>query len=91
MFLLMWQYLFHGSDAGIAILIVFLYNFLSLLSSLSLSESLNLNFAACPNSLCSVCKLLGLHDDQFTQYVVCPKCNSLKGLYFIPLPTETIF
>jgi hypothetical protein len=79
-FLLMWQYLFHVSDAGIAILIVFLHNFLRLLSSLSQSEFLNRIAAACPTSLYSTRKILGVRDDCFRQYVVCPKCNSIYEL-----------
>ena len=76
-FLLMWQYLFHVSDAGIAILIVFLHNFLRLLSSLSQSEFLNRIAVPCPTSLYTTRKILGVHNDCFHQYVVCPKCNSI--------------
>ena len=81
MFLLMWQYHFHVSDAGIAILIVFLHNFLQLLSSLSQSEFLNRIGGACPTSLYSTRKILDVRDDCFRQYVVCPKCNSIHTVY----------
>ena len=73
----MWQYIFHVSDAGISILIVFLHHFLSLLSSLVQCEFLNHISAACPTSLYNTRKIFNLHVDQFQQFVVCPKCNSV--------------
>ena len=76
-FLLLWQYHFHVSDAGITILIVFLHNFLRLLSSLVRSDILNQIAAACPTTLYSTRKILGLHGDRFHQFAVCPRCNSI--------------
>ena len=35
---------------------------------------------ACPASLHSTRKILGLHDNQFDQYVVCPRCNSIYDM-----------
>ena len=72
-FLLMWQYNFHISDSGIAVLIVFLHNFLRLLSSLSRSQFVSHMATACPTSLYSARNILRLHD----KYAVCPKCNSI--------------
>ena len=76
-FLLMWQYNFHISDSGIAVLIVFLHNFLRLLSSLSRSQFVSHMAAACPTSLYSARNILRLHDKTFIKYAVCPKCNSI--------------
>ena len=76
-FLLMWQYQFHISDSGIAVLVVFLHNFLHLLSSLSRSHFVSWIAATCPSSLYSGGKMLQLHDGTFGQYVVCPKFHSI--------------
>ena len=76
-FLLMWQYLYHVSDAGISILIVFLHHFFRLLSSLIQSDVMTQIAAACPTSLHNTRKILGFHGNQFQQFVVCPKCNSV--------------
>lgn len=76
-FLLMWQCIFHVSDAGMAILILFVHNLLRLLSSVSPSTFLNSVTENCPSSLYGVRKMLGLVTDQFIKYVVCPQCHSI--------------
>lgn len=76
-FVLIWQCFFHVSDSGIAVLVVFLHHFLHLLSSVSKSEFVGKMADACPSSLFAVRKLLGVNQDQFSQYVACTKCHSI--------------
>lgn len=61
-------------------LILFLYNLLRLLSSISPSQPLLSMTECCPKTLYSVRKMLGLVDDQFLEYVVCPQCHSIYEL-----------
>ena len=77
LFILMWQCYFHVSDAGIAVLFLFLHHFLRLLSSLSGSKFIQTLAEASPLLLYSVQKLLGVNENGFIQYVVCPKCHSI--------------
>ena len=76
-FLLLWQCVFHVSDAGMAVLVLFMHHLFRLLSSLVSSQYLSSLSNACPTSLYSARKLLGLLDDQFIEYVVCPTCHSI--------------
>ena len=75
-----WQFLFHVSDAAVAVLILFVYNLLRLLSSVSPSQPLLTMAECCPKSLYSVHKMIGLVDNQFLEYVVCPQCHSIYKL-----------
>ena len=79
-FLLLWQCMFHVSDAGIAVLVLFMHHLFRLLSSLTSSQYLSSLSKACPITLYSVRKLLGLLDDQFTEYVVCPTCHLFMSI-----------
>ena len=72
--------MFHVSDAGIAVLILFVYNLLRLLSSISPSQPLLSMTEGCLKSQYSVCKMIGLIDDQFLEYVVCQQCHSIYEL-----------
>ena len=61
--LLLWQCMFHVSDAGMAVLVLFMHHLFCLLSSLTSSQYLSSLSKPCPITLHSVCKLLGLLDD----------------------------
>ena len=73
-FLLLWQCIFHVSDAGMAVLVLFMHHLLHLLSQLTSSQYLCTLSNA---SLYGARKLLGLLYDQFVEYVVCPSCHSI--------------
>ena len=76
-FLLLWQCIFHVSDAGMAVLVLFIHHLFHLLSSLTSSQYLSSLSNTCPTSLFSARKVLGLLDNQFVEYVICPACHSV--------------
>lgn len=65
----MWQCYFHVSDAGIAVLFLFLHHFLRLLSCLSGSTFIQNLAETLLLSLYSVQNLLGVNNDGFIQYM----------------------
>lgn len=69
-FLVLWGFVFHVSNAALNIFILFLKHFLKI-ALLKSSEVM------CPTSLKGVQKCLNLNNDEFIQYVVCPKCDSV--------------
>ena len=78
MFLLMWQFYFHVSDAGTGMLILFFHHFLQLLAGFSGSTILANLSVNCPKTLTTAQNLLEMRNhNNFLQYVVCPKCSSI--------------
>lgn len=74
-FLLKWQCLTHLSDNGLTCLLQFLLQFLKILNVQVSNELLSEIITIFPCSLYMVRKFLALHKDNFTKYVVCPKCT----------------
>ena len=72
--LLLWQFSFNVSDAGISVLIVFIYN---IFHSISGSEVTATWIKSFPTTLHSVHREIIGNDIKFTDYTVCPKCHSL--------------
>ena len=73
-FLLIWQSVCHVSDNGLAWLLKFLFQFFRALNiniSGSIFEEL---IAVFPTSLYMLSQFLKIDRDDFTKYVVCPKC-----------------
>ena len=73
-FLLIWQSVCHVSDNGLAWLLKFLFQFFRALNihvSDSIFEEL---IAVFPTSLYMLRQFLKIDRDDFTKYVVCPKC-----------------
>jgi len=73
-FIISWGFIFHVSNAALNVLILFVSHFLKILSPKLTDTDL------CPKSLKAVQKYLKLNIDEFIQYVVCPKCNSVYEL-----------
>ena len=69
-FILMWQFCFGISDAGILSLLVFLYSFLKLVTTGGMFE----NF---PKTLKAAFRMTGINVNSFIQYIVCPACDSI--------------
>ena len=70
MYILMWQFVFGISNAGILALLVFLCSFLKLITT-------NGMFDDFPKTLKSAYKVAGISFNSFIQYIVCPACNSV--------------
>ena len=73
-FIILWGFIFHVSNAALNVLILFVNHFLKIISPKSTATDL------CPKSLKAVQKYLKLSTDEFIQYVVCPKCDSVYEL-----------
>ena len=73
-FIILWGFIFHVSNAALNVLILFVNQFLKIISPKSTATDL------CPKSLKAVQKYLMLSTDEFIQYVVCPKCDSVYEL-----------
>ena len=73
--LLIWQSFTHLSDNGLIWLLRFLLQFLKALNLHISDEFLTEIIAAFPVSLYMVRQLLKIDRDNFTKYVVCPKCT----------------
>ena len=73
-FIILWGFIFHVSNAALNVLILFVDHFLKIISPKSTATDL------CPKSLKAVQKYLKLSTDEFIQYVVCPKCDSVYEL-----------
>ena len=69
-FLVLWGFVFHISNAALNVLILFLNHFLKIVLPKS-------SDVMCPRSLKGIQKCLNLHKDEFIQYVVCSKCDSV--------------
>ena len=80
LFLMIWQFLYNVSDAGVSVLIVFLYQVLKLFHSVA-GNNITANWLLhYPNSLYRVREMVLGNKIKFTTYVVCPKCHSLYDL-----------
>ena len=69
-YILMWQFCFGISDAGVLALLLFLYSFLKLVTTGGLFD----NF---PRTLKAAFRMTGIDVNAFIQYIVCPACNSV--------------
>ena len=75
-FLLIWQGVCQVSDNGLAWLLRFLLQFLKVLNIHLSGELLTELVAMFPTSLYLVRQILAIDRDNFTKYVVCPKCTA---------------
>ena len=74
---MLWQFTFNVSDAGIAVLIVFLHQILKLFHSIAANNATAELIGQLPSTLQQVRdKVLG-NSIRFTTYIVCSKCHSL--------------
>ena len=80
LFVLLWQAVFHVSDAALAMLVIFLHHFFRVLSALEESNALRVLVNAWPKSVKAIHRAMGIERQNFTQYVVCPKCHSVYEL-----------
>ena len=69
-YILMWQFCFSISDTGILALLLFLHGFFKFVLPGGIFDKF-------PKTLKSALKLAGINADLFTQYIVCPSCNSV--------------
>ena len=77
-FILFWQVVFHVSDSSVAALVLFFHHFFRVLSSIERNSAIISALAdSWPKSISSIYKSLGVDKMDFTQYVVCPKCDSI--------------
>ena len=81
-FLTMWGFVFQISNAALNALVLFLHHFLRVVASCTqnYTELLKIYHISVPNHFqrCKGC--WGLHSDDFVQYAVCPKCDSVYEL-----------
>lgn len=75
-FILIWQGVCHVSDNGLAWLLRFLLQFFKAINVHVAADILTELIAIFPTSLFMVRQLLDLDRDNFTKYVVCPKCTT---------------
>ncbi len=75
-FLLIWQSVCYVSDNGLVWLLRFLLQFLKVLNIHLTGELLTELIAMFPTSLYMVRQILVLDRDNYTKYVVCPKCTA---------------
>lgn len=80
-FVVLWGFVFQISNTALNALVHFLHHFLRIIASCSLNHTeVQMISQQCPKSLPTVQRLLGLNSDDFVQYVVCPKCDSVYEL-----------
>lgn len=80
LFLLLWQAMFKVADRAILILLKFIKGFLKYIGELCQLETL-IEFAkSLPETMYSIHKSLGLKNDNFVKYVVCPKCKNVYNM-----------
>ena len=80
-FVLLWQAVFKISNSALSSLLRFCKYFLLVLGRAFQSQDLISTSNAIPSTLSTVQKVLGISDSQcFTEYVVCPKCDSIYEL-----------
>ena len=73
--ILIWQGVCHVSDNGLAWLLRFILQFLKVLNIHVTGELVTELIAIFPTSLYMVRQFLALDRDNFTKYIVCPKCT----------------
>ena len=77
-FLISWQGMFHVSDSAMGVLLSFIRQFLRLLSNVARNQYIQSISDSVPKTYSGALKLLKVDSkDNFTMYVVCPKCNSI--------------
>ena len=81
-FLLMWQSLYRVSNAAVNVLLKFITLFVRLFGQVfaptANADAIHKFSAVIPNSTIAAHKLLwNTNQDEFTSYVVCPKCDSV--------------
>ena len=79
-FLIYWQLACHISDNGLEWLLRFFYQFLSIINCNIGSPFLHELLAIFPTSVYLLRKLISLDRDNFTKYVVCPRCHKLYNM-----------
>ena len=77
MFLTMWQFAFKVSNSAITALLRFMRYFILLIGRAFSSDAINDIGHSIPLTLSTVHKLISLEKDHFTNFVVCPKCDSV--------------
>jgi len=63
-FIMLWQFKFTIPDIAVLVILVFLFKLFDLGAKL-------------PKTLHGIYKLLGINNNAFTEYIVCPKCNAV--------------
>ena len=80
-FLLLWQFLFHVSDAGIGVLILFLHHFFHMIASAHPGQYLQnickISAKCGQKSFLGALKIVHIGKVEFTAYVVCPSCHAI--------------
>lgn len=74
-YILMWQFCYGVSDTGVLALLLFLHGYFKLVLPGNIFDKF-------PKSLKSAFKLAGIDTDLFTQYIVCPSCNSVFDMNY---------
>lgn len=76
--LMIWQLVFHVSDAAVTILVKIVQQFLCILSNVVNSERLKNSVNIIPNTYKSLLNLVGIDStSSIVSYVVCPECDSI--------------
>lgn len=82
-FISIWQFCFIISDAAVTALIFFLSKFFKLISrNCNEGDTLQQFSNAFPKTLKGAMKLIGVSNENFTQYIVCPLCHSVYNYDF---------
>ena len=77
LFILTWQFTYGVSDAGVLGILLFMYNFIRLISAKHDRVLLQPIFNLFPKSLKAAFELVGINPTGFTRYIICRKCNSI--------------
>ena len=77
LFLLLWQFLFNLSDAGLSAIIIFIHHLLKLIHSLTNNQLIAEWIASFPLTIYRVHNEIFGNDIKFIEYVICSKCHSL--------------
>ena len=72
-----WQSVFNISERALLYIIRFLKYFLFQLSINCKNEQIQKYSEEIPQTVLTILKLLGINDNEVTEYVVCPKCFSV--------------
>ena len=76
-FLIMWQFHFGISEAGVGAIVLFLHHFFRLMGKLWKHQELKQMAEVFPVTFRGLCKFLGLDKLPIQKYIVCSKCHSL--------------
>lgn len=79
-FLMLWGHLFHLSNAALNVFVLFIQHFLKLIAPNKPDNCNTEQQRPLPKSLKSIHSVLGLNSDDFIQYVVCSRCDSVYEL-----------